>query len=354
MDIYVMEGLQVVDIISEYHSIVWNVQYFDKGEFVMVCPASSKVLEALQVGRYLVRSEDYIGGNEMQNVMVISKFKLDYDAETGWLVTVSGYGLKSIVGKRVVWNQTSVTGYTEDVIRQVIYDNIINPVDSDRAISNFLMDDPVGFTDETEVQLLGENIADWLSDICRQYGYGWDVYIKNGKYRFKLYAGKDRTYSQNVNPVVVFSPQFDNLITASYEMDIEGMKNAALVGGEGEGASQRTATIGTATDIDRNEEYIDGGSVSSNGEIITLTQYISMLADYGQTQLDNTQFTQKFSGDINPDGTFKINEDFFLGDIVQIQNDKGIQGESRIIEIIYSEDDSGYRVVPTFSDWEVE
>jgi uncharacterized protein YaiL (DUF2058 family) len=40
-------------------------------------------------------------------------------------------------------------------IRQVINDNIINPADSDRAISNFLMDDPVGFTDETEVQLLG-------------------------------------------------------------------------------------------------------------------------------------------------------------------------------------------------------
>lgn len=353
MDIYVLDGFTAVDIISDYHSLVWNVQYYDKNDFVLVCPATSHDISALQIGRYLVKADDY-SLDKAVNVVIIEDIKIDYDVETGWLLTVSGHGLKTIVGKRVVWTQTSISGYTEDAIRQVITDNIISPADSARTISDFLLDAANGYTEETEIQLLGENICDWLVDICKQYGFGWDVYIQNSKYRFKLYKGENRTYDQDDNPVVVFSPRFDNLISSSYELNIEGIKNAALVGGEGEGTAQRTATIGTATGLDRSELYVDGGSVSSNGEIITLEQYLAMLADYGQTQLDITKFTQSFSGTINADGTFKINRDFFLGDIVQIENDKGIEAQTRIIEIIYSDDGSGYSVVPTFSDWEVE
>lgn len=79
-----------------------------------------------------------------------------------------------------------------------------------------------------------------------------------------------------------------------------------------------------------------------------------MLQEYGQTQLDQTAFTESFSGDIDSDGLFKLNQDYFLGDIIQIQNEKGIQATPRIIEIIYAIDENGSSVVPTFSKWEVE
>ena len=42
-----------------------------------------------------------------------------------------------------------------------------------------------------------------------------------------------------------------------------------------------------------------------------------------------------------------------LGDIVQIENEYGIQATARILEIIDCEDESGYSTVPTFSTWEV-
>ena len=128
---------------------------------------------------------------------------------------------------------------------------------------------------------------------------------------------------------------------------------SALIGGEGEGTSQRTASIGTATGLNRNEDYIDGSSVSSNGEIITVETYTKMLQEYGQTQLDQTAYTQSFSGNIDSEGLFKLNQDYFLGDIVQIENEKGIKATPRIVEIIYAIDESGTSVVPTFSKWEV-
>ena len=354
MDIYVLDGLNgISNVISTFQSSIWNVQYFDKNDFQLIVPATAENLNALQVGAYLVRGED-IHGDEYDNVMVIEGYKLDFDADNGWLLTLTGKGLKNIVGQRIVWSQTNLSGFAEVGIRQVITENIISPNDSNRAISDFILGELNGYTDEIELQLLGENIADWLVEICKTYSYGWDVVIKAGQYVFKLYKGTDRTYNQSVVPPVVFSPEFDNLLSSSYEYDKADYKNAALIGGEGEGTSQRTATIGTATGLERFEDYIDGGGVSSNGEIITVETYTKMLEEYGQTQLNQTAFTQKFSGDIDPAGLFVINQDYFLGDLVQVENEKGIQATPRIIEIIYAEDENGSSVVPTFSEWEVD
>ena len=78
-----------------------------------------------------------------------------------------------------------------------------------------------------------------------------------------------------------------------------------------------------------------------------------MLTNYGKEQLSLLQKTQNFEGEIEANGIFKLNQDYFLGDIVQIENEKGITATPRIIEIIYSEDANGISVVPTFSEWEV-
>ena len=355
MDIYVLNGLNgVADIISSYQSCIWNVQYFSQNDFQLVVNASTENVNSLKPGTYLVRDCD-ISSDGFNNVMVIQNYKLDFDTEKGWLLTLTGKGLKNdLLKRRVVWSQTNLTGNAEAAIRQVITQNVISPTDSGRAISNFVLDALQGFTDTIEVQLMGENIAQWLEEICTTYGYGWDVYIKNGKYTFKLYKGTDRTYNQSAVTPVVFSPEFDNLLSSSYTYDMGNYQNAALIGGEGSGTSQRTATIGTATGLNRYEAYIDGGSVSSNGEIITEAQYTAMLQEYGQTQLDQTAFTESFSGEIDSNCLYKLNQDFFLGDLVQIQNEKGIQATPRIIEIIYAIDENGSSVVPTFSKWEVD
>ena len=354
MDIYVLDGLNgISNIITNFQSCIWNMQYFSQNDFQLVVNASTQNVNILKPGAYLVRDID-ITSDGFTNIMVIQSYKLDFDTEKGWLLTLTGKGLKNdLLKRRIVWGQTNLTGNAEAAIRQVITENIISPSVSGRAISNFILDSLQGFTETIELQLLGENLADWLEQICTTYGYGWDVYIKNGKYVFKLYKGTDRTYNQSAVTPVVFSPEFDNLLSSSYTYNMTGYQNSALIGGEGEGTSQRMTDIGTATGLNRYEAYIDGSSVSSNGEIITLEQYIQMLQEYGQTQLDQTAYTESFSGDIDPDGLFKLNQDYFLGDIVQIENEKGITATPRIIEIIYAEDENGSSVVPTFSKWEV-
>ena len=354
MLIYVIDGLNgVTDIVENYESVIWNVQYFSKNDFQLVTVGSNENINKLAVGTLLCREED-ISNGVYQNVMMVESQKLDYDSDKGWILTVTGKGLKDILSRRIVWTQTTMTGSVEKAIRQIITENIISPENTDRQIPNFVLDAEQGFTDTADIQLFGENIAEWLTTICQAYGYGWDVYISGGNYVFKLYKGTDRSYNQSEVAPVVFSPEYDNLLSSTYTYSLTDYKNAALIGGEGQGTSQRTASVGTSTGLNRYEAYVDGSGVSSNGQIITADQYTTMLEDFGQAQLSDTAYTEQFDGEIEAQGMYTINQDYFLGDIVQITNEKGITATPRIIEIIYAEDENGTSVVPTFSEWEVK
>lgn len=355
MDLYLMSGLSgPIDIVDTFESLIWNMQFFGMSEFQLVVPGTKTNISRFAVNRYLVRADD-MSGKEYRNVMVIEGSELSFDVERGWVLTLSGRGLKSICARRVIWQQTNLSGTVEEGIRQVITDNLISPKLAARKISNFTLAAKKNFPETFDVQLLGENIAEWLVEICPGYGIGWDVYIKNGKYVFELKKGTDRTYEQTTVTPVVFSPEFDNLISSAYSRSREEFRNAALVGGEGEGVDQRTTMVGTATGLNRYEDYIDGSGVSSNGEIITLETYLKMLSDYGKEQLASTQVSEeKFEGSVIPDGLYKLNEDYFLGDLVQIENENNISAVTRITEIIYSEDENGWALTPTFSNWEGE
>lgn len=354
MDIYVLDGLNgPIGLIDAYQSIIWNMQYFSYSDFQLVTAANTVNLELLKVGNLLVRDADMNNGN-YQNVMLIESISVSFDSETGWMLTATGKGLKHLLSRRIVWNQVTTSDQTiEDTIRQVITDNVINPSNSDRQISNFILSNKKNFTDKADIQLFGENIAEWLENICTEYNYGWDIYIDSGNYVFELYRGTDRSYNQDVVPPVVFSPEYDNLYSSTYSHNLENYANAALVGGEGEGTEKKTTTIGSASGLDRYEGYIDGSGVSSNNGIIFEDEYQKLLESYGNEQMAQYQKTETFEGEIEPNGMYKLNQDYFLGDVVQITNEKGISATPRITEIIYSEDANGTSIVPTFSEWEV-
>lgn len=353
MDIYVLdEKAEILDIVDVFQSVIWTVQYYSQGDFELIVPATKKNIDLMQKDRLLCRDKD-ITKDTFKNVMVIEDIKIESDWEEGDKLTVSGKSLKSIVGRRVVWKQTNLTGNLEAGIRYVLNENVIDPEEESRKIANVELDEVAGITDTIDAQLLGDNIAEWIESICSTHEIGWDMYVRSKKYIFRLYKGTDRTYNQTEVPAVVFSDEYDNLLESIYTYERGDYKNAALIGGEGEGVNQRTTTIGEATGLQRYETYIDGSSISSNGAIITEEQYYKLLQDYGKEQLNEVSDTESFEGNVVSDGNYKLNQDYFLGDLVQVKNEFGIEATPRIIEIIESEDEKGTAIVPKFSTWEV-
>ena len=352
MNLYVFESLTgEVKLIDNYESLIWNVQFFDFNDFELTVAGTPSNVEILKRGAFICREQDY-SYNTRLNVMVISQRRLDYDTDKGWTLTVSGSGIKSILNRRIIWNQTTSIGNIEAIIRQIITDNIINPADSARAIPDFVLGAEVGITEtltDSEAQLNGEKLGDWINEICLANSIGYDVNIINNQFVFTMVKGTDRSYDQSAVPVVVFSPDFDNLISSSYTENYENYSNAAIVGGEGEGADQRLTSVGTATGLDRFETYVDGSSVSSNGEIITLEQYMNMLTNFGGEQLAALESTvESFEGQIVPNGMFDYGVDYFLGDLVHIKTEYGTELKVRIAEAIESEDDNGNLLSVTF------
>lgn len=347
MDLYLLEDLtSVSEIIEKYSSVIWNLQFFGQGEFEMILPGNSANMAAITRGKMLVRDIDILE-NGYRNVMVVKNIEHVWDPDDGWNLIVTGKGLKSIVGQRIIWGQTNVTGNLETAVRQIITDNIINPSVSSRAISDFVLAPAAGLSVTADIQLLGENIASWLEQAGKTYGFGWDVEIQNGKFVFKLIQGTDRSASQNIVTPVVFSPFYDNLLAVQYRLNSERYANAALVGGEGEGTAKRTASIGTASGLDRYETYINGGSISSNNETITTEQYLALLAGYGQEELAKLALEEARSGTIVPNGMYTYGVDYFLGDIIQIQAEHSASAAGRITEMIFAVDENGLSIVPT-------
>ena len=74
--------------------------------------------------------------------------------------------------------------------------------------------------------------------------------------------------------------------------------------------------------------------------VYLLNRGYEKLTDYGE------KIT--FAGTVEPDVTFEYKKDYFLGDIVTVQNSYGITVPVRIVEIIEVNDDNGYSLQPKF------
>lgn len=353
MDIYVLNtDFEVVGVVDEYESCIWTPRYYTFGDFELYLPATEKWIDLLRSDRYLVRDVDSYPST-YKNVMIIEKIAIKTEEEKGNYLTITGRCLKSILSRRIIWNQTNLNGNFENGVYRILRENVINPAIPSRKINNFELGVSNGFPERIEIQATGTEIGKFLEENCLKYGIGWDIYIENNKFVFILYKGSDRSFKQTTLPQVLFSPEFDNLLTSDYSYDSEKYKNAALVAGEGEGTERKTQAIGDSFGLSRYETFIDARDVSTNNGEIPADQYNAMLINRGYEKLSELGTTEKFSGDIEPGTNYTLNEDYFLGDVVQIINEYGIEASPRIIEIIDCIDENGRTVVPTFSSWEV-
>ena len=337
---------QWIGVVDQYKSAIWTPRYWDAGDFEIYAEATESNLSILQEDYYVTRQDDSMA-------CIIQKVNIVTDEEGGKYLIVTGESLQSVLKRRIVWQQTTLRGTVEKCVRKLIDENIINPTIPERKIPGFVLGDEKGFTETVEMQVTGDNLFDVISSICQSYGYGFTVTLNDsGEMVFNLYKGEDRSYSQDVNPYVVFSPDFDNVKSVDYVSDKTDYKNVALVAGEGEGTYRKTATVGTASGLDRYEMYVDARDISTNDEEISLEDYNKLLAERGNENLAAAIVQKSFEGEVEASVNYTYKEDYFLGDIIQIENEFGIKAAPRIVEIIECMDENGYSMTPTFDSQE--
>lgn len=347
MNIYVLDPqYNMIGIVDGYSSVIWTRRYQDAGDFEIYISASKYIIGLLQVDNVLIRDDDDM-------VCVIEKVTLDTNAESGDYLTVTGRSIESVLDRRIVWSQTTLNATAEAAIRQLLTENAISPENESRKIPSLSLGQANSFSETLEKQITGENLLESIKNICVTYGYGFKITLNNGNLVFDLYKGIDRSTNQNENPFVIFSDNFDNMVSSQYAYDKTNLKNVALVAGEGEGKDRKTQTVGDAAGLYRRETYIDARDVSSNDGEIAEADYNAMLIDRGEESLSGLAETVAFSAEVGNTKLYAYKTHFFVGDIVQVENNFGIAAACRISEVVECEDENGYTCLPTFENWEV-
>lgn len=344
MDIYVLDDeLNQIGVIDYYKSLIWSKRYYDIGDCEIYVSASVETLNILQKGYYLMRDDD-------EMLCRIESIELDTDVENGDFLIVTGYDCRKILNQRIIWNQTNFNGTVENYIRKLITDNIISPSVTARKIDNFQLGASNGFTETIDEQVTYDALDEKIKEICQAYGYGWKITFnpETKIFTFNIYKGKDRSYAQTENDYVVFSSEFDNIISSKYVTDSSNIRNVALVAGEGEGIDRKRFVYGSASGINRYEVYVDAKDISSKTEEGVTINYDEALKARGLEKLAEYDVVTAFEGEVEPNYSYKYKEDYDLGDIVQVVNDYGIEAGARITEVIESHDENGYSVIPTF------
>lgn len=348
MDLFVLgEDFQPIAVVDDFQSLIWAKRYYDFGDCEVYIRASTDYINLFRNGRYLMRNDDDM-------ICRIVKTELNTDAEEGDFIIVTGWDCRYILSQRIVWFQTNFNGTVEDYIRRLVNDNIVNPSTSYRRIPNFILGPRLGLTDRIEQQVTYEPLDEKIIEICKAYGYGTRVtFNEDNQFVFEVYTGTDRSYEQDVNDYVVFSREFDNIVSSKYIDDRSNFKNAVLVAGEGEGVNRQRYSYGTASGVDRYETFVDADNLSSEVEEGETINYTEMMRAKAIEALGEYGTVVSFEGEVEPNYSYKYGTDYGLGDIVQVENDYQIYASARITEVLETFDENGYSVIPTFQYQEV-
>lgn len=328
-------------VIDDYISFIWTTRYYSAGDFELCVDVNAKNMSLFVKDYYVVRDDD-------DNVGIIEDIVIQRDDDGNEMLIVTGRFLASILGRRIIAAQTTVSGKISACISTLINENVISPSVADRTIPNFVL----GTYDTSQTmraQYTGKNLLDTISGICETYGIGFKVTLNaSNQFVFTLYEGVDRTYDQSENPWVIFSDKYDNLLSSEYEENYRDVVTAVLVAGEGEGEDRKTAWVTNGdTGLARHEAYKDQRQIQSDDGEISDAEYTELLQESGKESL--TQYTTAFTGTVYFDNiTYK--EDVDVGDMCVIENSRwGIYLNSRLVEVIESVSESGeYSIVPTF------
>lgn len=328
-------------IIDDYISLIWTTRYYEAGDFELCVNVNP-------INYNLFRKDYFIYREDDENVGIIEDIKIQRSNDGKEIFIVTGRFLSSILARRIIAVQTTVSGSISNCINKLINENVINPSIAARKIDNFILNDYT-ISQTMQAQYTGDNLLKTISDICETYGIGYKVTLNDqNQFVFSLYEGVDRTYDQSVNPWVIFSDKYDNLLSSEYEEKYQNISTAVLVAGEGEGLDRKTQWVtDNSTGLNRREVYKDQRNVRSNDGEISDAEYDKLLQEAGKEAL--TSYVAAFTGTVYFENiTYK--EDVNVGDLCVIENSRwGIYMNSRLVEVIESVSESGnYSIVPTF------
>lgn len=368
-DLYFLDkNRELVGIIDTATSIQWLERYYEVGTFEVYVPVTEDVLEIVNQS-YFIRRDDstYVG--------VIEHIENEDDIDNGNFLIIQGHMAESILGRRIIRNITYFTNETLfNICNSLLQTNVLTPVIqegetySPRKINclNTSVINKLTYNPRLETQASFENnLLTFVIDLLYLCNAGLRLELnENGKFDIVFYSGTDRSYNQDVNPYVVFSKEFDNLISSNYTFNSTNEANALYVGGENNNTANEGRYVdkyelpvgsGVVSDLDRKESFVNASDLKQTWKdekevqhTLTAEEYRALLVARGKESVSEPTEKLDASVDIN---MYVYNVDYFLGDVVTVYNETlGMSINRRLIGMDIVDDENGRTLEPTFEE----
>jgi hypothetical protein len=342
-------------VLDSFKSLIWTDRYWEAGDFDLVMAPKPDFLEILPDVVYARIKESLL------HIMFVETFAIDSDIEEGVSLVIKGRSAETLLDRRVIYEPATITGNLQTGILSLLANTCGALGETDRRFWNFgtdLSTDPAVTALTADTQFLG-NLYDIICNLCIAQGVGWRIYPLplGGTLKFQMYMGKDRSYSQSTNPYVIFSPTFDNLLNGSYiESSMLQRSHCYVAGEQGIENIRKVINVpapGTPpTGFYRREMYFEA-NISRNveGGELTEAEYEDQLTAKALEELAKNVYVKTFDGTVDT-SMYNFGDEFDMGDIVQIMDGYGHSTKARVTEMIYSQDATGTKMYPTFTNME--
>lgn len=396
-----------------FSSLVWTERYQEPGDFILEIPLKDANVEMYQIGDYISMDESQesmiIQSIDINDEIEDPLLKIEGKTLTTILdrrVDQPGYFNKyagfweSAGGGTVRHSRGNPTykGKYSDLIEQIFTDNVTNPIIEgmyfewveeaqedgttkgkwvlrmsstpapERKINNISFQNLISDADDVEIEVQTSEVLDLLSlftKLAKKAVKGFRVvFDANNNFVLQAYSGKDRRTSQKTLSPVIFNPIMDNITYVNYHQDDYNYKTIGFGYAEeytitkglfdtmsvDDGSYWSRGVDGNPSGFERREVSLDmrsqGSSVTDEETGETLDPIEAKFEDGDYEKVQTSE------GSVDPLAQYKFEEDYFLGDLVDLNNANGIFMEAIIDEVVRSYDSDGVIVTPNFKNLE--
>ena len=345
--------LQLIGIVENFISLLWNKKYSSAGTFEFVVPITDNNVKCLRRGNIIA----YLGAKEAGVIEGISAKQNEREN----ILTITGRFLESYLDRRLIYSTSgdspayNFSGNIEIAMRTIFTNAVPIPL--------MTLGDIKGFTGDVSFQATYQNLLKYESKLADSAALGFRCIpdFVDKTITFDIYKGLDRSAGQTDRARVFFSDEYANISDSIYTENDQLLKTVCYVGGQGEGANREWVVVGdtTATGLDLREVKLNATDIDSSD--ITPEEYTEKLAQRGEELLSNTDIlVQSFECKSLPNSNFEYGKHYDLGDIITVKKDDwNIELDLRITEISEIYENGNIKILPTFGnplpdsiDWE--
>ncbi|WP_326975044.1 siphovirus ReqiPepy6 Gp37-like family protein [Caproicibacter sp. BJN0012] len=259
MELYIYSPeIELQGVVDGFSSFRWRRRFFEPGEFELHCAATPN-------NRALLAGENIIHRLDRSEAGIIESVKIDApDGGTGDEIVAAGRMGSSMLDRRIIMPAINYTGAAESAMRKIVSDNAI----SIRPLPHLALGAAAGLTPACAFQVEWKTVLTVCEALGKAAPLGFRVRldVPNKLWVFEAYGGTDHSVTQAVNPIVLFSDEFQNISGAAYTLDHTGYSNYAIVGGEGGGADRVITEVDRTGGEPRRELWVDANDLKSSAD----------------------------------------------------------------------------------------